>query len=156
MRLRSAVMAMAMAVTLGTSLAEDSAKMSQEDVDKKAFLRARKAATAETWTASLLVLKSIDVDKLDDVDVITYVDFSTRCAALAEELGVDRWSDPNNTKATLAEADFAKLFASMWDIIKKRGITEGARVVVEARRVQKQVPMYQKLDAKLVSKYGSD
>jgi hypothetical protein len=149
-------MAIAMAITFVSSIAEDTTKPSQTEIDKNAFLRARKAASAETWTAALLVLKKIDVDKVEDVDVITYIDFSTRCAALAEELGVDRWSDPNSTKATLAEADFAKLFASMWDIIKKKGITNAARVVVEARRVQKQVPMYQKLDSQLVQKYGAE
>ena len=145
-------MALAMAMTVGVVLAET--PTTQKDIDKKAFLRARKAASAQTWTAALQVLKSIDVDKIDDVDVITYVDFSTRCAALAEELGVARESDPNNTEAVLVEMDFAKFFASVWDITKKKGLTDAARVVVEARRVQKQVPMYLKLDEDLVKKYG--
>lgn len=127
----------------------------QKQVDKAAFLRAQKAATAPTWTAALLVLKSIDVDKIDDVEVVAYVDFSTRCAQLAEDLGIDRQSDPNNTKKTLAEMDLPKFASTLWEIIQNRGLTQGARVAVEARRIQKQVPMYIELDQKLTTRFSA-
>lgn len=153
MKLMIVTPTLAIAAIMAVSAPGAANDSTQREIDKKAFLRAQKAAAAETWTASLAVLKSIDVDKIEDVDVITYVDFSTRCAALAEELGVDRQSDPSDTKKTFAEMDFAKFFASMWDIVKKRGITEAARVVVEARRIQKQVPMYLKLDQKLSKRF---
>lgn len=130
-----------------------STESNQREIDKKAFFRAQNAAKAETWTAALQVLKSIDVNNIEDVDVITYVDFSTRCVQLAEDLGIDPKSDPSETKKTLAEMDLAKLTSTMWDIIKSKGITEAAKIAVEARRVQKQVPMYLKLDKKLTERY---
>jgi hypothetical protein len=129
------------------------AEPSQREIDKKAFLRAQKAATTETWTAALAVLKGIDVDKIEDVEVITYVDFSTRCVGLAEELGIDPKSDPENTKKTLAEMDLPKFFSSMFDIIKTKGISKAAKVAVEALRIQKQIPMYLKLDSTLSERY---
>src|SRR4051812_42630765 len=58
----------------------------QAEIDKRAFERARKAAMVKTWDAAIAILERIDIDRVDDEEVIEYVDFSLRCAKVADEL----------------------------------------------------------------------
>jgi len=48
----------------------------QADTDKRAFDRARKASSVKTWDAAIAILEKIDIDKIDDGEVIEYVNFS--------------------------------------------------------------------------------
>lgn len=127
----------------------------QWENNKAAFLKARSAATAETWTAALLSLKSIDLAKVDDLEVIAYIDFSIRCASLADEFGVDRKSDPFNTKKTLIETDKFRVISKVFSFFKLKGFSAAIRDIGDLRRIQKQVPWYQELDEKLTQKYGA-
>ncbi|MBI5692018.1 MAG: hypothetical protein HZC55_18205 [Verrucomicrobia bacterium] len=149
------ILQLACLVAIACSL-QAAAAPEQREVDRRAFERAQKAATAETWTAALAVLQAIDVNKIEDVDVITYVDFSTRCANLAEELGVSRNSDPSNAGKILAEMDLPKFFSTLWSVIERKGLSGAAKLAVESRRLWKQISMYQELDAKLTRRYRDE
>ena len=153
MKILTLVFVLAFAIQLSVSSHGQQTESNQKEINKKAFFRAQSAAKAQTWTAALKLLKSIDVDTIDDADVVTYVDFSTRCAQLAEDLGIDRKSDPSQTKATLSQMDFAKPVSTMCAVIKEKGLKDSAKIAVEARRVQKQVPMYLELDNTLNNRY---
>jgi hypothetical protein len=134
-------------------------KETQFDIDKRAFLRAHKAAEAQTWSAALQVLKSIDLSKVEDVDVITYVDFSVRCATVADALGVSRTANPNSTVDVATTIDIPttirNLMKSIIDAVKTKGLPETADLVVEAFKIQKQIDMYADLDSRLSNKYGT-
>jgi hypothetical protein len=122
----------------------------QFDIDKKAFLRARHAVDARTWSAALLMLKQIDANRLDDPDVITYVDMTQRCASVADELGIDRASDPNSGKDVISKLDWITLATTLID----KGVGGAARLLAAAKRIHDEIPLYLELDANLVKKYG--
>lgn len=123
----------------------------QVDIDKRAFLRARKAADAKTWDAAIAILDKIDLDKVEDVDVIEYVDFSTRCAKLANELGIARESDPNKPTDVVFNAQVTQVLATVGQKLLKREIP--LKLVSDAVKIKKQIPRYQELDQKLAKKY---
>ena len=101
------------------------------------------------------MLKGIDVDKVEDPNVVTYVDFCLRCATVAEELGVSIDSNPDSTTSVVSKLDVAKLASSMFALIQDKGLGDAARLVVEAKRIRDQVPLFEKLDGQLAEKYGT-
>jgi len=127
----------------------------QWDRDKQAFLAARRAASAKTWSATVQLLNRIEVGQIEDVDVLTYVDFSIRCAKLADELGIDGGADPDSPESVLRSLNIEKFIAQLIDVATKKGIPEVAKLAGEARQIQKEIPIYIKLDEELTQKYGS-
>jgi len=125
----------------------------QFETDKRAFERARKAATAETWDAAIAILERIDIDKIDDTQVIEYVDFSLRCAKTADALGIDRKSNPDSPTDVIAKVDWAKVIATLVQKVIDEGPGKVANLLADARKIQKQVPRYLELDKKLSKKY---
>ena len=83
------------------------------DFDKQAYMTARKAASVKTWDAAIAILERIDIDKIDDHDVIEYVDFSLRCAKVADETGVDRASDPQSPSDVIGKIDWGQIVATL-------------------------------------------
>jgi hypothetical protein len=123
--------------------------------DKHAFERARKAATAETWDAAILILEKIDIDRIDDTEVIEYVDFSLRCAKTADALGIDRKSNPNSPTDVIEKIDWAKVITTLVQRVIDEGPGKVAGLLADARKIQKQIPRYLELDQKLSKKYAS-
>ena len=152
---RSVIIGFVAILTLSSSSrADDPKKESQFDADKSAFLRARKAQAVKTWSAALLILKRIDLDKVEDTEVIEYVDFEQRCATLADKLGVSMESDPESTKSVISKAQLEKIVSSIIHAIQEKGIAEAVNLLAEARKVQKQIPRYYELDEILFERYG--
>ncbi len=127
----------------------------QAEIDKQAFLTARKAAEARTWGAANQILKKIDQHKIEDLDVITYVDFSVRCVDLAMRLGIDRNADPNSTGSVMSSLNLTKFASSLIELARKDGLGKAAGVVADAHQIQKEIPVYTELDSKLAAKYGT-
>jgi hypothetical protein len=100
-------------------------------------------------------LNRIEVGQIEDVDVLTYVDFSIRCAKLADELGIDGGADPDSPESVLRSLNIEKFIAQLIDVATKKGIPEVAKLAGEARQIQKEIPIYIKLDEELTQKYGS-
>lgn len=149
--MRLPIVATLLLILAGSSSWADEGK--DANVDKRAFERARKAATAESWDAAIAIMDTINIDKLDDVDVIEYVVFSKLCARTADSLGINRKSNPDSPTDVVTKIDWPQLIAnlagqSLKDPIKVAGILS------DARKVQKGIPQYQRLDAKLANRYG--
>jgi hypothetical protein len=117
--------------------------------DKKAFVRARNSAQTGTWTAAIEMLKSIDLAKVDDPDVVTHVDFSRKCAATADKLGISMKSNPSSIVDVVKGIDFVKLAAKLW----KEGIINSAEIISQAKEVFEGMDMYERLDDKLCRRY---
>lgn len=115
-------------------------------IDKKGFLTARKAALVETWDAAIELLNEIKLSDLDDTDVIDYVAYSKLCARTAKALGVTRNSNPESPTDVIAKIDWVTLIAT---------IVSNPRLLIDARAVQNGIEKYQKLDRKLIRRYGS-
>jgi uncharacterized protein (DUF885 family) len=126
----------------------------QADTDKRAFERAQKAANVKTWDAAIAILGKIDIDKLDDEEVIEYVDFSLRCAKIADALGIDRKSNPDSPTDVIAKIDWAKVIATLVQKVVDEGPGKVAELLADARKIQKQIPRYLELDEKLSERYG--
>ncbi len=105
----------------------------QTDIDKRAFERARKAALVKTWDAAIAILEKIDIDKVDDEEVIEYVDFSLRCATVADELGIDRESDPESPTNVIEKIDWAKIVATLGQKIIDEGPGKVAKLLADAQ-----------------------
>src|SRR5262245_3426171 len=115
-------------------------------IDKEGFLTARKAALVKTWDAAIELLNEIKVSKLEDTDVIDYVAYSKLCARTARALGVKRNANPTSPTDVISKIDWLALIA---------GIANNPRLLLDARAVYSGIGTYQKLDSKLVNKYGS-
>jgi len=126
---------------------------SQHDIDKKAFLRAARAIDAQTWSAAITMLKGIDLDKVEDPDVVTYVDMEMRCATLADALGIPRNADPDHPEKTV---DWTQLTATMIATIKDKGIADAVKMLADAKKIHDEIPLYNKLDQDLSEKYGTE
>jgi hypothetical protein len=126
----------------------------QSEIDKRAFLRARKAAMVKTWDVAIAILEKIDIDKIEDDDVIEYVDFSLRCAKVADQLGIERRSDPKSPTDVIAKIDWGKIVATLIEKVVDEGPGKVAKLLADARKVQKQVPHYLELDKKLLKRYS--
>jgi hypothetical protein len=125
----------------------------QYATDKRAFERARKASTAETWDAALAVLERIDIDKIEDIQVIEYVDFSLRCVKTADALGIDRKSNPSSPTDVIAKVDWTKVVAMLVQKVVDEGPGKVASLLADAQKIHKQIPRYLQLDEKLLKKY---
>jgi hypothetical protein len=126
----------------------------QAEVDRRAFERARKAATVKTWDAAIAILGRIDIDKIDDEEVIEYVDFSLRCAKTADALGIDRKSDPDSPTDVIAKVEWGKVIATLVQKVIDEGPGKVAGLLADARKIQKQIPRYLELDRSLSKRYG--
>jgi hypothetical protein len=122
-------------------------------IDKNAFERARKASTAESWDAAIVILQRIDLDEVEDVEVIEYIDFSLRCAKTAEALGIDRKSNPNSLIDVILKVDWAKAIATLVDKLAREGPGKVATLLADARQIQQQIRRYEELDTKLARRY---
>jgi hypothetical protein len=128
----------------------------QWDIDRDAFLTARQAASLRTWSAANLMLERIDVAKIKDGDVLTYVDFSKRCAKLCDNLGIDRNSDPMSPVDVMTKANSLKALAKMVEVASDRGPGAAATLLAEAIQIQKELPVYLSLDEQLAKKYRAE
>lgn len=126
----------------------------QSEVDKRAFDRALKAATVKTWDAAIAILERIDIDKIDDEEVIEYVDFSLRCAKTADALGIDRKSDLDSPTNVIAKVDWEKVIATLVQKVIDEGPGKVVGLLADARKIQKQIPRYLELDSSLSKRYG--
>jgi hypothetical protein len=108
----------------------------------------------ESWDAAIVILERIDLDEVDDVEVIEYVDFSLRCAKTAEALGIDRKSNPNSPTDVIVKVDWIKVIATLVEKVADEGPGKVAKLLAEARKTQKQIPRYEELDTKLARRYG--
>jgi len=129
-------------------------KPSQFDPDKDAFLTARKATDAKTWSSANLLLKRIDVDKIQDVDVLAYVDFAKRCAQLASDLGIDIRANPDSSTSVLESLNAGTFIAKLWKTIDEKGLQGAAEIVGRANQIRKELPTFLELDQTLSRKYG--
>jgi serine/threonine protein kinase len=119
----------------------------QFDLDQRAFHKAREAASAASWDAALAILEPVDIGKVEDKEVIEYVDFSKRCANTAKALGIPRPSNTDSWIEIIQNVDWGKVIVTL--------IVEGKLDLLnEAREIQKQIPRYLELDSTLVKKYG--
>jgi hypothetical protein len=121
--------------------------------NKLAFDRARLASTAANWPAATAALESIEIAKVDDIEVIEYVGFSKLCAKTADALGVDRKCNPDSPTDVVANVDWLKVIATVADNAKNPAAV--AQLISDAHTVRKGIPRYQELDAQLVRKYGA-
>lgn len=149
--MRFKVVVIALLISLPPSYA---AEVKQSEADRRAFVRARKAATTQSWDAAIAILKGINIDKLEDVEVIEYVVFSRLCAKTAEALGVDRKSNPDSPTDVVTQLDWEKLVAKLVEQSLKNP-TKVAGLLSDARKVQKGIPRYQELDRTLAKRSAS-
>lgn len=122
-----------------------------------AFRKARNgaaAAMAYNWSTANAILDSIDVGQIDDTDTIAYVDYCKRCARVAQDIGVSNKSNPNSIADTAANLDLAQLAATAWTTVESKGWSGAVQLAADAKRVRDEIPMWQKLDAILTSRYG--
>ena len=142
---------LSLVAAVASSVAGESMALAQNSSadDKSAFLTARRATEANTWKAALMRLKRIDTTKIEDDDVLWYVDYCIRCATLADTLGVDRNSDPNNPSI-----DWEKFVTAIVSKATNSSLLDAAKLLLAARDVQKDVDKFIKLDKALTEKYG--
>ncbi len=127
-----------------------------EDYNAIAFRRARQAAIAAmryNWSTANTILETIDVDRITDIETVAYVDYSKRCARVAQDIGVSTKSNPNSVANTVANLDWTQFIATVWTTIENKGLPGTAQLVVDAKRVRDEIPMWKKLDAKLTARY---
>lgn len=122
--------------------------------NRQAFLWARLAATAKSWDAATKLLESIDLGQVDDMEVIEYVQFSELCVRTAEELGVDRQSNPDHPTDIVTRIAWEQLIATLAEKAV-RDPAGGASLLSDARKVQTGIRRYQELDSKLLKEYGT-
>ncbi len=127
----------------------------QADADRQAFLAARRAASARTWSAANRILKAIELDKVKDPDVVAYVNFSNRCARLAEDLRVDRDADPNSAELVMSSLNIMKLVSAIQNA-RDKGSGQVLQVIADAWQIKKELPIYFELDSKLAAKFGEE
>jgi hypothetical protein len=126
----------------------------QVATDKEGFHIARKAAAVRTWDAAIELLDEVKLSKLDDTDVIEYVVFLRLCARTAQALGVDRKSNPDSPTDVVTKIDWPTLIATLGGKVAQDP-TGALKLLNDARKVYNGIENYQKLDSKLVDRYGS-
>lgn len=140
-----------------TSKEPDTVEESNDDYNAIAFRKARRGATAAmeyNWSTANTILDTIDVEKIDDTDTLAYVDYCKRCARVAQDIGVSTKSDPDSIADTAAKLDLAQLAATAWNTVESKGWSGAAQLAADAKRVRDEIPMWERLDAKLYAKYG--
>jgi len=141
----------ALVLILGGAVRGDDKK--QFEMDKHAFERARKAQVVGTWDAAIAILERIDIDKIDDGELIEYVEFSLRGAKTADALGIDRNSNPDSPTDVISKLDWAKVIATLVQKVIEEGPGKVATLLADARKIQRQIPRYLELDEKLARTY---
>jgi len=126
----------------------------QTEIDKHAYKRAQKAGSVKTWDAAIAILEKIDIDKVDDEEVIEYVAFSLKCAKTADELGIDRASNPASPSDVIGKIDWGTIVSTLAQKVLDGEPGKVVRLLNDARKTQKQIPHYLELDEKLTEKYG--
>jgi len=140
----------------GTGGGKGGVQNPEPDADAVAFHAARKATTAKNWDTAKILLQRIDIDKVKDVDVLEYVDFSKRCVDVAEKLGLDRGSDPLSPSDIFSKADHAQAVLKIIELIIDGDFKDAVALLRDARKIQTQIEGYFELDEKLVEKYGKE
>jgi hypothetical protein len=127
----------------------------QFEIDKQAFLSARKAAAAFTWHAADQVLGMIDQEKIDDVEVVDFVGLSFRSVKLAMKLGIDRYADPNSTESVLSSLNVLKVAAILVKAAQEQDPSQVLNLLADAPQIQKELANYSDLYSKLAARYGT-
>ena len=128
-----------------------------EDYNAIAFREANRAASAAfeyNWTTATRILSRIDSSRVTDTDVDFYIDYCTRTASVAERLGVDIRSNPDSIYDTVENLDFAALGATIASVCEREGVTGGAKLAADAKKVSDDMDTWQKVNRKLIGRYG--
>jgi hypothetical protein len=127
-------------------------KSAQVDLNKDAYRRAARAASAETFEGAKLMIDQIDKKAITDPGVASYVDLSSRFASLCAELGIPRDAKPD--WSAINELNPAALTKALTTKGIQNVPVRAAALIGDLSVLKQQLPIYNDLDRSLSQKYG--
>lgn len=115
--------------------------------NKKIFLQIEKAVSAPTFEGAQIILNEIDISKITDGELASYISICKKIANFCVEVGIPRSSSPTWLDM-LRDVDFIKFAGHV--------ISHPIETIQKAREIKQEIPQFEQLDQTLSQRYGGN